>query len=109
MMKKFCLTFCMVMIAVLAFAGGIKVNKGKATYMKNEGKMFVVFDWEDARWNNEMPVKEQWNEEYDAYVENGEVICTYKVDEFKGGRDFSIFDSYKEAMQDLGSKLAKTK
>ena len=40
MMKKFCLTFCMVMIAVLAFAGGIKVNKGKATYMKNEGKMF---------------------------------------------------------------------
>ena len=56
-----------------------------------------------------MPVKEQWNEEYDAYVENGEVICTYKVDEFKGGRDFSIFDSYKEAMQDLGSKLAKTK
>ena len=72
MMKKFCLTFCMVMIAVLAFAGGIKVNKGKATYMKNEGKMFVVFDWKDAQWDKEKPVKEQWTEEYDSYVENGE-------------------------------------
>ena len=172
-MKKICSTFCMVMIAVVVFAGGVKVNKGKTTYMKTEGKMFVVFDWEDARWNNEMPVKKQWNEEYEAYVENGEaqfiegfnnkskkimivqdessadyvmiikflnfdkfysmmslvpgnkhkiwgeimvkekktgeIICTYTVEEFKGGRDFSIFDSYKESMRDLGTKLAETK
>ena len=172
-MKKLYLTFCMTMIVAFAFAGGIKVSKGKATYMKNEGKMFVVFDWADAQWNNEMPVKEQWKEEYDAYVENGEaqfiegfnkkskkvmivkdessadyimtikfsnfdkffsvmslvpgnkhkiwgeitvkdkktgeVICTYIVKEFKGGRDFSIFDSFKESMLDLGSELAETK
>jgi hypothetical protein len=40
---------------------------------------------------------------------SGEVICTYNVKEFKGGRDFSIFDSFKEAMRDLGSELAQTK
>ena len=47
MMKKFCLTFCMVMIAVLAFAGGIKVNKGKATCVHtvtNEEQTFDISD-----------------------------------------------------------------
>ena len=172
-MKKIYLTICMAMMAVLAFAGGIKVSKGKANYMKNEGKMTVVFDWTNAQWNNEGPVKDQWKEEYEAYVENGEakfiegfndkskkvkivkgesspnyvmtikfsnfdrfysmmsivpgnkhkiwaeitvsdkntgeVICVYNVKEFKGGRDFSIFDSFKESMEDLGSELAGTK
>jgi hypothetical protein len=37
------------------------------------------------------------------------VICEYNVKEFKGGRDFSIFDSYTESMGDLGSELAETK
>lgn len=172
-MKKIYLTFCMAMIAMFAFAGGIKVSKGKASFMKKECKIAVAFDWSNAKWNNEQPVKEQWKDEYDSYVENGEaqfiegfnkkskkaemlkdgspsdylmtvkfsnfdkfysvtsivpgnkhkiwakitvtdkesgeVICTYNVKEFKGGRDFSIFDSYKEAMRDLGSELAETK
>ena len=34
-MKKIYLTLCMAMIAVFAFAGGVKVSKGKATFMKN--------------------------------------------------------------------------
>lgn len=172
-MKKIYLTLCMAMIAVFAFAGGVKVSKGKATFMKSECKIAVVFDWSNAKWNEQQPVKEQWKDEYDAYVENGEaqfiegfnkkskkaqivkedssadylmtikfsnfdkfysmmsvvpgnkhkiwgeitvtdkktgdVICTYNVKEFKGGRDFSIFDSFKESMRDLGSELAETK
>lgn len=172
-MKKIYLTICMTMIAVFAFAGGIKVSKGKAAYMKKEGKISIVFVWSSAKWDNQKPVKEQWTDEYDAYVENGEaqfiegfnekskkvkivkddssadyvmtitilnvdrfysmmsivpgnkhritaeikvtdkktdeVICIYNAEEFKGGRDFSIFDSYKEAMKDFGSKLAVTK
>lgn len=172
-MKKIYLTFCMAIIAVLAFAGGIKVSKGKAAYMKKDGKISVVFDWSDAKWDKEKPIKEQWAEEYDTYIEageaqfiegfnkkskkvkivkdesssdyvmnvkftnidrfysmmsvvpgnkhrisaeititdktTGEVICTYNANEFKGGRDFSIFDSYKEAMLDLGTELAETK
>lgn len=172
-MKKICLTFCMAMIAMLAFAGGIKVSQGNAKFMKNEGVIAVFFDWSNAKWNFEKPVKEQWDAEYEAYVENGEaqfiegfnkkskkikivkdasstdyvmtvkfsnfdkffsamsivpgnkhkiwgeitvvdkktneVICVFKVDEFKGGRDFSIFDSFKESMSDLGSDLAGKK
>lgn len=52
MMKKFCLTFCMVMIAVLAFAGGIKVNKGKAQFIegfnKKSKKIMIVQDESSA-------------------------------------------------------------
>lgn len=171
-MKRIYLTICMITIATLAFAGGIKVSKGKANYMKKEGTISVVFDWSDAKWDKEKPVKEEWKKEYDAYIENGEaqfiegfnkksktikivkdessdyimtvkftnfdkfysmmsivpgnkhrisaeitvtdknsgeIVCVYNVNEFKGGRDFSIFDSYKEAMQDLGNDLAGTK
>lgn len=172
-MKRFYVTFCMALITMFAFAGGIKVSKGKASFMKTEGKIFVVFDWTNAKWDNDKSVKAQWGEEYDAYVEqgeahfvegynkeskkvkiikdessadyimtvkftnfdrfysmmsvvpgnkhkiwavitvvdkkNGEVICEYNVKEFKGGRDFSIFDSYTESMSDLGSELAETK
>ena len=171
-MKRTSLTLCLALMTVFAFAGGIKVSQGKASFMKNEGTVNVVFNWKDAMWNNEKPVKEQWNDEYDAYVEKGEaffiegfnktskkvkivkdtsadyvmtvnfsnfdrfysvmslvpgnkhkiwgeivvtdkrtgeVICKYLVDEFKGGRDFSIFDSFTESMTDLGSELAGTK
>ena len=172
-MKRFYVTFCMALIAIFAFAGGIKVSKGKASFMKNEGKICVVFDWTKAQWDKRKPIKAQWGEEYDAYIEhgeahfvegynkkskkvkiikdessadymmtvkftnfdrfysmmsvvpgykhkiwaeitvvdkkNGEVICEYNVKEFKGGRDFAIFDSYTESMNDLGSELAETK
>lgn len=171
-MKRFSLTLCLTLFAVFAFAGGIKVSQGKASFMKNEATINVVFNWKDAKWNNEIPVKEQWNDEYQAYVENGEacfiegfnksskkvkitkdstadyvmtinfsnfdkffsamsivpgnkhkiwgeivvtdkktgdVVCKYLVKEFKGGRDFSVFDSFKESMEDLGSELAGIK
>ena len=71
-MKKIYLTFCMAMFAVFAFAGGIKVSKGKASFMKKECSISVVFDWSNAKWDKGVSVKEQWNEEYEAYVENGE-------------------------------------
>ena len=50
-----------------------------------------------------------WGEIIVKDKKTGEVICTYIVKEFKGGRDFSIFDSFKESMLDLGSELAETK
>ena len=161
-MKRFYVTFCMALITMFAFAGGIKVSKGKASFMKTEGKIFVVFDWTNAKWDNDKSVKEQgeahfvegYNKEskkvkiikdessadyimtvkftnFDRFYsmmsvvpgnkhkiwavitvvdkKNGEVICEYNVKEFKGGRDFSIFDSYTESMSDLGSELAETK
>ena len=172
-MKKICLTFCMAMIAVLTFAGGIKVSKGKASFIKKEGKVAVVFDWNNAKWNNEKPIQQQWVDDFDFYVENGktkfiegfnkkskkvkivndgtsvdyimsikllnfdrifsmwsmvpghkykvwaeitvtdantnDIICVYNVKEFKGGRDFSALDSYKECMFDFGTELAETK
>ena len=71
-MKRFYVIFCMALITMFAFAGGIKVSKGKASYMKTEGKIFVVFDWTNAKWDHGKSVKAQWGEEYDAYVEQGE-------------------------------------
>lgn len=169
-MKKILLAFCVTMFTVSTFADGIKISQGKSSYKKNEGKILVVFNWADAKWDNEKPIKEQWKEEYQTYVEKGEekfiegfnetstkvkavkseseadyvmtvnitnvdeffsvmsmvpghkhrvtgeitvkdkkgeVICIYVADEFKGGRDFSILDSFTEAMQDLGAKIAK--
>ena len=171
-MKRLYLTFCVAMFTLFAFAGGIKVSQGKTSFMKSDGTISVVFNWNDAQWNNEKPVKEQWNDEYQSYVnegeacfiegfnksskkvkivkgdasdyimtvnfsnfdkffsamsivpgnkhkiwaeitvtdrKTGEVICKYNVKEFKGGRDFSVFDSFKESMEDLGSELAGTK
>lgn len=173
-MKRFSLSLIVVALSTMfAYAGGIKVVQGKASFMKNEGNMTVVFNWKEAKWNNEEPVKEHWGDEYQAYVENGEscfidafnksskkvrivkegessdyvmtvnfsnfdkffsamsivpgnkhkiwaeiivtdknsgeVICKYAVKEFKGGRDFSVFDSFKESMADLASELAGTK
>lgn len=50
-----------------------------------------------------------WGEITVVDKKTNEVICVFKVDEFKGGRDFSIFDSFKESMSDLGSDLAGKK
>ncbi len=173
-MKRLFLAFFVVMFAVFAFAGGIKVRQGKASYIKEKnGKVAVVINWDKAKWNNEKPLKEQWGDEYKEYVKaglanfiegfnkesqkvkavssdepsdyvmtitisnvdkfysvmsivpgnkhkiwgeasvrnkkTGEEVCTYVIDEFKGGRDFSIFDSFKEAMRDMGAKLASIK
>lgn len=172
-MKRLFFAICVSMFTVFAFAGGIKVRQGKASYMKKSGNVAVVIDWNKAKWNNEMPLKEHWDNEYKAYIDaglasfiegfnkeskklkavdankpsdyvmaitisnvdrfysvmsivpgnkhkiwgevsvknkrTGEEVCTYVIDEFKGGRDFSIFDSFKEAMNDMGAKLADTK
>lgn len=170
-MKRLYLSFCMAMFTLIAFAGGITITQGKASFMKKEGSISVVFNWDNAKWDNRIPVKEQWKDEYQSYVENGEVcfiegfnksskkvkivkgesdylmtvnfsnfdkfysvmstipgnkhkiwaeitvtdkktgevICKYDVKEFKGGRDFLVFDSFKESMEDLGSKIVKTK
>lgn len=140
--------------------------------MKNDATVNVVLNWKDAKWNNEIPIKEQWGDEYQAYVERGEeffikgfnktskkvriveeniadyvmiinisnvdkffsamslvpgnkhkiwgeivvtdkktgdLVCKYSVKEFKGGRDFSVFDSFTECMEDMGSELAGIK
>ena len=39
----------------------------------------------------------------------GKVVCVYSLNEFKGGRDFSILDSFKEMMKNLGKELAEQK
>ena len=39
----------------------------------------------------------------------GKVVCVYNVDEFKGGRDFSVFDSFTEMMKNLGKELGSQK
>lgn len=38
---------------------------------------------------------------------NNNKVCEIKVESFKGGRDFSIDDSFKECMSDLGKSIAK--
>lgn len=40
---------------------------------------------------------------------SGNMMCKYSVTEFKGGRDFSIFDSFTEMMRDFGKALANQK
>lgn len=170
-MKKFSLTLFMTLFALLASASDIKVTQGKTSYLKSEGTMTVVFNWDNAKWDRGSSVKDEWAEQFESYknegeqffidgfnkaskmvnlsTENstadytmnveftnfdkfysvmslvpghkhkvwanitvtdnktGETVCTYKVTEFEGGRDFSLFDSYTEMMRDLGSKLAK--
>lgn len=53
-------------------AGDLKVTNGKASFQKNEGTVAFVFNWDNAQWDNKMSVKEQWNDEYDKYVTEGE-------------------------------------
>ena len=122
-MKKFSLTLFMTLFALLASASDIKVTQGKTSYLKSEGTMTVVFNWDNAKWDRGSSVKDEWAEQFESYKnegeqffidgftvtdnKTGETVCTYKVTEFEGGRDFSLFDSYTEMMRDLGSKLAK--
>lgn len=172
-MRRFSLTLFMTLFALLASASEIEVTQGKATYLKKEGKVAVVFNWENAKWDRGKLVQDEWAEQFGAYKEEGEqhfingfnedskmmkmvtedsaadyimnveftnfdkfysvmsfvpghkhkvwatitvtdnktgeTVCTYKVKEFEGGRDFTVFDSYTEALRDLGSKLAKKK
>lgn len=172
-MKRISLTLFVTLFTMVSFAGGIKVSQGKVSYIKNERTVAVVFNWENAKWDMGTSVKEEWGDNYQSYVDNGEsefiegfnksckkvkmvkdessanyimtveftnfdkfysvmslvpgnkhkiwaeitvtdkdsgeIICKYNVNEFKGGRDFSIFDSYKEAMRDFGYELARIK
>lgn len=50
-----------------------------------------------------------WAEISIIQKETGNVLCKYVVDEFKGNRDFSVFDSYTEMMSKLASEIVKSK
>ena len=171
-MKRFYLTIVAALFAMCAFAEGIEIVQGEASFMKRTGSIAVVFNWKDAKWDKRIPVREEWKDEYQTYVDRGEesfvkgfnksskkmkiagggspadyvmtvnflsfdkffsatsivpgfkhciwaeivvtdkstgeMVCTYRAERFKGGRDFSIFDSFTESMEDLGSRLPKT-
>lgn len=71
-MKKLLITFCALVICISSFAGDIKVIEGKAAMNKREGLAEVVFVWDNAKYDNRHSLKEQWKEEYDKYLKDGE-------------------------------------
>ena len=83
-MKRFCLSLIVVaMSTMFAYAGGIKVVQGKASFMKNEGKVTVVFNWKEAKWVSNISVthyvtikdKNNWEDAINWHVD--------MVDKFK--------------------------
>lgn len=171
--RKLLLTLTALLFAAVTYAGGIKICQGNAKYLKEDGSISVVFNWDKALWDNEKPVKERWGDQYQEYIDKGQtsfiagfnkgskkmkivddrdtanivmsvtfvnfdyyfstmslipghkhkvwaeitiiekvtgnVLCKYSVDEYKGDRDLSVFDSFTEMMSKMATELAKTK
>ena len=171
-MKKIMMLFSVMLISLAVTAADIKVVSGKASFMKREGSAVVLFNWDDAKYDNKESMKDYWKDDYDQYISEGKKkfiegfnksskkvklgdsddagytftvavanidyffsvmsfipghkhtiwctititekatgneICKINVDEFKGGRDFSKFDSFTEMMHDLGKYIGKMK
>lgn len=171
-MRRLVILMCMTILSVCAFAGGsVKVNKGKASFLKTDAKVSIVFDWSEAKYDNKEALKDHLKD-YDKMVKLGEtafsegfskkaktvsiatedngsyridvkvtnldmffsamsivpgykfkiwatvtvtnlttneVECVAVADEIKGGRDFSIDDSYKKCLTLLGEDVATMK
>lgn len=171
-MKKILLFFVLTLICCVVNAADIKIEKGKANYLKKEGTMNLIINWDNAKYGDEKVFKDHCGDQYNTYKEKGydafvagfneasknvkitkeatsadytmtiivsnvdyffsvmslvpghkhkiwaeievkdvkgNIVCQYKITEYKGGRDFSVIDSFTEMMNDLGKDLAKKK
>lgn len=50
----------------------IETVSGDTTFIANKATACIVLDWSEAQWDKKKPVKEQWKDEYDKYVTEGE-------------------------------------
>lgn len=159
-------------ISMVVCAAEIKVVSGKASFMKQEYFAVVLFNWDEAKFDNRESLKDYWNEDFEKYLSEGKKkfiegfndsskkvkfvdtdlagyifnvevtnidyffsamsmvpghkhkiwctitviekstgkeVCKIDVKEFKGGRDFSKFDSFTEMMLDFGKQVGKIK
>lgn len=172
-MRKFGLLLIMSLFTLLAGAKDIKVTEGSTDYLKTGGTIDVNFHWDNATYNFEKSVKEEWGDKYDKYKtegkeyfiggfnhgnkvlkmvgdgsnadytmtvtmtnfdkyfspmslvpgnkykvwaeitvkdnKTGKVVCAYKVTEFSGTTELSVFDSFLRTMRTLGINLGRGK
>lgn len=71
-MKKILSVFCAMVMCISSYAGDIKVIEGKAKMQKREGLAEVVFVWDNAKYAEKVSLKEQWKDEYEKYIKEGE-------------------------------------
>ena len=68
-MKRLYLMLCMTMVAVLAYAGGVKVKKGKASFLKENVVAIVEFDFSKTTWEEKEDFKTWCGNQYEKRKE----------------------------------------
>lgn len=62
----------MLFSSIVTFSSPLKVTSGKANFMKTQANAVVYFYWDEATWDKKMPLAEQFKDDYDSYITNGE-------------------------------------
>lgn len=84
------LTLTALLFAAVTYASGIKICQGNAKYLKEDGSISVVFNWDKALWDNEKPVKERCGDQYQEYIDKGQTSFIAGFN--KGSKKMKIVD-----------------
>lgn len=72
-MKRIKLLFLFSLISVLAFAGSpVKMQSGDKSFLKEDAKACVVMNYDKTTWDKGKTLKEELNDKYDKYLQNGQ-------------------------------------
>lgn len=71
-MKKYLITLCAFVMCISSYAGDIKIIEGKASMNKREGLAEIIFVWDNAKYANRLSLHDQWKDEYEKYMKEGE-------------------------------------
>ena len=72
-MKKLLITLLVMCTCIGAYAGNpMKVTSGNGKFLKEDATATVGIDWTQAQWNNEKPLTDQWGDEYQKLIADGE-------------------------------------
>ncbi|MBR4389167.1 MAG: hypothetical protein IKT00_08315 [Prevotella sp.] len=71
-MKKYVLTLSLLLMCVSAFAGSVKVTKGKTSGFKENANASISFQWDGAKWDRGEPLQQHWGNDYERLKQVGE-------------------------------------